>query len=88
MYLYSIICKLFLFNVLRFFFFSNTFTNDIRKYLCKSGIWCIHVTMNVRTILLGPVFFRTALPCTGGYHLVGRKGATTENEGAGVKHMG
>ena len=51
--------------------------------------------------LLGPVFNRTALPCSGGYHLergrmplhdaVGlncKKGATTENQGAGVKHMG
>ena len=48
-------------------------------------------------ILLGPVFFRTALPCSGGYHLarggmplhdtVGincKKGATNENQGAGV----
>ena len=52
-------------------------------------------------ILLGPVFFRTALPCSGGYHLdrggmplhnvVGincKKGATTENQGVGVKYMG
>ena len=52
-------------------------------------------------ILLGPVFCRTALPCSGGYHLekggmplhdaVGincEKSATTENLGAGVKHMG
>ena len=55
--------------------------------------------------LLGPVLFRTALPCsdakTDGYHLerelmllgdaVGincEKGATTENQGAGVKYMG
>ena len=48
--------------------------------------------------LLGTVFFRTALPCSGGYHMerggmplhdaVGincKKGATTENQGAGVK---
>ena len=47
------------------------------------------------------VFFRTALPCSGDYHLerggmplhdgVGvncEKGATTENQGAGVKYMG
>ena len=47
-----------------------------------------------RQFLLGPVFFRTALPCSGGYHLerggmplhdaVGincKKGATTENQG-------
>ena len=51
--------------------------------------------------LLGTVFFRTALPCFGGYHLemggmplhdpVGincNKGETTENQGSGVKYMG
>ena len=51
--------------------------------------------------LLGPVFFRTALPCSGGYHMerggtplhdvVGinyKKGATTENQGSAVKYMG
>ena len=50
--------------------------------------------------LLGPVFFRTALPCSGGYHTerggmplhdaVGincKKGATTENQGSRVKYM-
>ena len=50
--------------------------------------------------LLGPVFFRTALPCSGGYHM-GRggmplhdevwinckKGATTENQGSAVNYM-
>ena len=54
-----------------------------------------------RPSLLGPVFFRTALPCSGGYHMerggmplhdaVGincNKGATTENQGSGVKYMG
>ena len=54
-----------------------------------------------RTFLLDTVFFRTALPCSGGYHLerggmplhdaVGikcEKGATTENKGSGVKYMG
>ena len=53
-----------------------------------------------RPILLGPAFFRTALPCSGGYHLerggmmhdaVGvncEKGATTENQGEDVKYMG
>ena len=54
-----------------------------------------------RQFLLGPVFFRTALPSSGGYHLerfgmplydaVGRnseKGAATENQGADVKYMG
>ena len=53
-------------------------------------------------ILLGPVFFRTALPpFNGSYHLekggmplydaVGincKKGAATKNQGAGVKYMG
>ena len=51
--------------------------------------------------LLGPVFFRTALPCSGGYHMERRgmqlhdvvginfkKGATTENQGSAVKYMG
>ena len=51
--------------------------------------------------LLGPVFFRTALPCSGGYHkerggmtlhdVVGincKKGATTENQGSAVKCIG
>ena len=50
--------------------------------------------------LLGPVFFRTPLPCSGGYHLersgmlhdaVGincEKGTTTENQIASVKYMG
>ena len=54
-----------------------------------------------RPFLLDPVFFRTALPCSGGYHLerggmplhdaVGinfKKGATTKNQGSGVKYMG
>ena len=54
-----------------------------------------------RLLLLGPVFFRTALPCSGGYHIergvmplhdaVGincKNGATTENQCAGVKYMG
>ena len=51
--------------------------------------------------LLGTLFFRTALPCSGGYHMerggmplhgaVGtncKKGATTENKFSGVKYMG
>ena len=51
--------------------------------------------------LLGPVFFRTALLCSGGYHMerggmllhdaVGinyKNGVTTENQGSGVKYMG
>ena len=54
-----------------------------------------------RSFLLGPVFFLTALPCSGGYHLerggmplhdaVGincKEGATTENQGTDVKYMG
>ena len=54
-----------------------------------------------RKFLLGTVFFRTALPCSGGYHLerggtplhdaVGincKKGSTTENQDSGVKYMG
>ena len=54
-----------------------------------------------RPFLLGAVFFRTALPCSGGYHqerggmplhdAVGinrKKGATTENQGADVKYIG
>ena len=55
----------------------------------------------MRPSLLGPVFFRTALPCSGDYHMerggmplhdaVGinhKKGATTENQGLSVKYMG
>ena len=51
--------------------------------------------------LPGPVFFRTSLPCSGGYHLerggvplhdaVGincKKGVTNEIQGADVKYMG
>ena len=51
--------------------------------------------------LLGPVFFRTALPCSSGYHLERggmplhdafgincKKGATTEYQGADFKYMG
>ena len=54
-----------------------------------------------RPSLLGTVFFRTALPRSGGYHLervgmtlhdaVGincKKGAATENQVSGVKYMG
>ena len=52
-------------------------------------------------ILLGPVFFRTSLPCSGGYHMERggmplqdvfginfKKVATTENQGSAVKYMG
>ena len=51
--------------------------------------------------LLDTVFFQTALPCSGGYHMerggmplcdaVGinwKKGATTENQDSAVKYMG
>ena len=54
-----------------------------------------------RPFLLDPVFFRTALSCSGGYHLESggiplhdaiwincKKGATTEYQGANVKYMG
>ena len=54
-----------------------------------------------RRFLLGTVFFRTALQCSGGYHMenggmplhdaVGincKKGATNENQGSGVKYVG
>ena len=53
-----------------------------------------------RPILLGPVFFRTSLPCSGGYRLeiggmslhdaVGincKKGATTANQGADMSRI-
>ena len=46
-----------------------------------------------RPFLLGPVFFRTDLPYSGGYHMERggincEKGATAENQGSGVKYMG
>ena len=55
-----------------------------------------------RPFLLGAVFFRTALPCSGGYHHLERggmslhdavginckKGATTEYQCSDVKYMG
>ena len=54
-----------------------------------------------RLFLLDPVFFRTTLPCSGGYHLEKggmplndafgvncKKGPTTENQDEGVKYMG
>ena len=54
-----------------------------------------------RPSLLDTVFFRTALPCSRGYHMerggmplhdaVGincKNSATTENQGSGVKYMG
>ena len=64
----------------------------------------MHMQLNefyAAIFLLSPVLFRTALLCSGGYHLersgmqshdaVGincKEGATTENQGAGVKYMG
>ena len=55
----------------------------------------------MRQFLLGPVFFRTTLPCSGGHHLerggmelhdvVGincKKGATTEYQHADIKYVG
>ena len=54
----------------------------------------------MRLSLLGTVFFRTALPCSGGYHIerggmplhdaVGincKNGATTENQGSAVRQV-
>ena len=54
-----------------------------------------------RQFLLGTVFFRTALPWSGGYHMERggmplhdavrtnrKKLASTENKGSGVKYMG
>ena len=51
--------------------------------------------------LLGPVFFRTALPCSGGYHMERggmplhdavvincKMDTTTENQGSAVNYMG
>ena len=55
----------------------------------------------MRPSLLRSVFFRTPLPCSGGNYLETgsmalhdaveincKKGATTENQGAGFKYMG
>ena len=68
----------------------------------KSGEpWCVCNWLSfTRPFLLGPLFFCTALSCSGGYHLergrmalhvaVGvncENGTTTENQGAGVKYM-
>ena len=54
-----------------------------------------------RPSLLDTVFFRTAIPCSGGYHMESRvmplhdsvginckKGATNENQDSAVKYMG
>ena len=55
----------------------------------------------MRPFLIGPVFFRTDIPCSGGYHKERgvmplhdevwkncKNGATTEYQGADVKYMG
>ena len=50
----------------------------------------------MRPYLVGTVFFRTALPCSGGYHLESGglplhnavKTTATENQGTDVKYMG
>ena len=69
---------------------------DNARKIGKSGEpWCICNWMSFTTpFLLGTVFFRTALLCSGGYHMEGggmplhdtvgincKKGATTENQG-------
>ena len=54
-----------------------------------------------RPFLRGTVFFRIALPCSGGYHMERggiplhdavrtncKNGASTENQGSGIKYMG
>ena len=63
----------------------------------------VHIQLNEfqRPFLLGPVFFFSALPFSGGYHLERggmplhnavrmncKNGITTENQGADVKYMG
>ena len=76
--------------------------DDARKTGKKGEPWYICNGMSfTRPSLLDPVFFHTALPCSGGYHMerggmplqdaVGMncsKGATTENKGLGVKYTG
>ena len=65
---------------------------SIRRSICTNG---------VVPFLLGPVFFLTAIPYSGGYHMERRgmqlhdvvginckKGATTENQGSAVNYMG
>ena len=58
-------------------------------------------TYETEGVSRGPMFFRTALPCSCGYHLERggmplhdafginyKNGATTENQGTDVKYMG
>ena len=76
---------------------------DNARRIGKSGEpWYICNRMSfTRPFLLGTVFFRTALPFSGGYHMergrmplhnaVGincKKGATSEYQGSDVKYMG
>ena len=78
-------------------------TVEAERKIQKSGEqWYIsNWTSFKQPFFLDPVFFRTTLPCSGGYHLdrgetplhdaVGincKKDRTTENQGTGVKYMG
>ena len=74
---------------------------DNARKIRKSGGPGAYVTECVSVSVACSVFIRTALPCSGDYHMdqggmplhdsVGincKKGTTTENQGEGVKHMG
>ena len=78
-------------------------TVEAARKIGKSGepLYICNSMSFTRPFLLGPVFFRTELPCSGGYQMerggmplhdaVGincKKGATTENQGSAVKYMG
>ena len=82
---------------------NKEMTVEAARKTGKSGEpWYICNWMSfTRPFLLGPVFFRIALPCSSGYHMdrggmplhdvvgiICKKGATTENQGAAVKYMG
>ena len=64
-----------------------------RQYAKDRKVWRALVKVT-EWVLLGIVFFRTTLPCSGGYHREGwdacNKGETTENQGArlSVKYTG
>ena len=74
---------------------------NARKIGNSGELWYICNWMSSRwPFLLGPLFFRTVLPCSGGYHLgrsgmplhdvVGincKKGSTTAYQGADVKYI-
>ena len=82
--------------------FNRRMTLDNAQKIGESGEhWqiCNGISFT-RPFLLGPVSFRTALPCSVGYHMerggmplhdaVGincKIGATTENQRAGVKYI-